>query len=205
MKDFWDKRYEEKGYVYGSSPNEYYKTKIDSLKPGKVLFPAEGEGRNAVYSATKGWEVTACDWSKSGKDKAMNLAAKEGVNLEYNVCSIEEFNAPKKSFDLLVLIYAHFPADLRSKFHKHLWSMVKPGGHLILEAFSKRHIEYSEKNPQAGGPKNKEMLFTEELVKEDFKNLEILELEETIIHLKEGRYHVGESAVIRAFGVKSSN
>ena len=77
MKEFWEIRYAEKQYAYGENPNVYFKEQLDKLKPGKILLPAEGEGRNAVYAAKQGWEVMAFDLSSEGKNKAEKLAAKK--------------------------------------------------------------------------------------------------------------------------------
>ena len=62
MKEFWNERYSQEAYAYGTEPNAFFKSRIDQLSPGKLLLPAEGEGRNAVYAATKGFEVSAYDW-----------------------------------------------------------------------------------------------------------------------------------------------
>ena len=76
MKEFWDERYAEPDYVYGKAPNKYFKEKLDEIQRGKILFPAEGEGRNAVYAAKKGWRVSAFDISEKGKEKALNMTNK---------------------------------------------------------------------------------------------------------------------------------
>ena len=73
MQDFWNKRYKQKEYAYGEQPNRFFKEQIQNLSPGKALFPAEGEGRNAVYAAQLGWEVEAFDISEEGKNKANNF------------------------------------------------------------------------------------------------------------------------------------
>ena len=91
MKEFWNERYAEKEYVYGKAPNKYFKEKIDEIKPGKILFPAEGEGRNAIYAASKDWEVSAFDISEKGKEKALKLSEEEGVHIDYKVGKLHAF------------------------------------------------------------------------------------------------------------------
>ncbi len=204
MKEFWNERYSAPEYAYGIAPNEFFARELASLKPGKILFPGEGEGRNAVYAAESGWEVSAFDLSESGKKKADQLAASKGVNLEYRVGNLTEISYPTESFDALVLIFAHFPASLREGFHRKLYSFLKPGGILILEGFSKDHLKFSSVNPLAGGPKDPSMLFSEEELRSDFKEMEILSLEEKEVELKEGLYHSGKSAVIRLVARKVS-
>ena len=200
--DFWNNRYGEDSYAYGITPNLFFSAELEKLAPGKVLFPAEGEGRNAVFAASLGWDVVAFDSSEAGKKKALKLAAVKGVQINYNVVSLSEFVADPESFDALVLIYAHFPSDLREIFHRKLSRLVKPGGRLILEGFSKEHLKYSSVNVSAGGPKDLSMLFSLEELTSDFSDFDFQLLEEKNIHLNEGRYHAGEAAVLRLHGIK---
>lgn len=197
MKEFWDTRYAAEEYVYGKEPNRFFQSKLLDLKPGKALFPAEGEGRNAVFAAENGWEVYAFDISESAKKKAEKLALERGVKINYSVGTLDQMNFEQESFDLLVLIFAHFPNEIRYALHQGLLGLLKPGGTLILEAFSKEHLEYNSINPKAGGPRDASMLFSKEELDRDFGNLEWLYFEKTVTEMKEGEYHVGLSSVIR--------
>lgn len=197
MKEFWNERYSAPEYAYGTAPNEFFAGALAGLKLGKILFPAEREGRNAVYAAEAGWEVSAFDLSEEGKKKADQLAASRGVSMDYQVGNLSKMSYPAESFDVLALIFAHFPASLRESFHRKLFTFLKPGGVLILEGFSKDHLKFSSVNPLAGGPKDPSMLFSEEELRSDFKEMEILNLEEKEVELEEGLYHSGKSAVIR--------
>jgi len=202
MKEFWNSRYQETDYAYGTEPNEFFKERIKGIVPGKALFPAEGEGRNAVYAAQLGWEVTAFDFSEAAKEKALKLAFEKEVELNYQVATFEEFKAGENSFDLLVLIFAHFPPVKRKDYHQKLIRFLKPGGYLILEAFSKAHIQFNSVNEKAGGPKDPDLLFSEEELLEDFSELEILHLVTLEQELSEGNYHVGKSSVIQLVAKK---
>ena len=202
MVEFWNERYKESDYAYGERPNEFFKNQLEKLSPGKILLPADGEGRNAVFAAKKGWEVVAFDQSISGKEKALQLADKENVIIDFQIDDLNHFNYPEESFDAVAMIYVHMPKEMRTKVHQKLCSLLKPGGTLILEGFSKEHLAYSAKNPQAGGPKAIDLLFSHEELTADFCDLKIEFLEETITHLNEGNYHVGESAVIRMIAKK---
>lgn len=203
MKEFWNNRYQEKEYAYGLEPNLFFKSELIKLIPGKALFPAEGEGRNAVFAAKSGWEVTAFDISEAGRNKAIQWAEKNQVHLDYQVASLEEFNSEADSFDLLVLIFAHFPPSVRKIYHQKLASFLKPGGVLILEAFSKKHSEFNSVNEKSGGPKDPAMLFSKEELLKDFEGFSIRILEESVVELEEGLYHVGKSSVIRIVAVKN--
>jgi ubiquinone/menaquinone biosynthesis C-methylase UbiE len=203
MKEMWDKRYAEEGYAYGKEPNKFLEEQLAKIPAeGKALFAAEGEGRNAVHAAKLGWEVTAFDLSESGKTKALLLAEQENVSLNYFVENLQNLDFKPNEFDLLVLIYAHFPAELKSEFHKKLTNYVKPGGYVVFEAFSKKHIEYNSVNPKAGGPKDVAMLFSVEEVSNDLRDFEIIQLQEKVVDLNEGKYHIGKSSVIQFVGRK---
>ena len=205
MKDFWNARYQAEAYAYGVCPSVFFSEEIRKWNPGKALFPAEGEGRNAVFAATLGWEVSAFDLSESGRDKALQLAAQNGVGIDYSVAALEEFDATKESFDALVLVYAHFPASNRKAFHEKLAGYLKPGGLLLVEGFSKQHLHYQAVNDKAGGPKDPSMLFSKEELLQDFKGFDCQLFQEDVVQLNEGLYHVGESAVVRMVAVKETS
>ncbi len=201
MKSFWEQRYGQKEYAYGTEPNQYFKEALDTLTPGKILMAAEGEGRNAVYAATQGWEVVAYDWSENAQRKAHKLASKYVVQIEYHLASLNELHFQEHTFDALALIYVHFPEQIRLQNHQKLYQWLKPGGHLIIEAFSKSHLSFSKKNPAVGGPKELSQLYSLDVGK-DFENRSIIKLTEDKIQLNEGIYHQGQAQVIRLFASK---
>lgn len=203
MKDFWDKRYAVKEMAYGKNPNIFFASQLQKLPIGKILLPAEGEGRNAVYSAKMGWEVSAFDISKEGKQKAKVFAWNNKVKIDYCIGGFEDIQYENNYFDCIGLIYAHFPSHLKSGYHKILDTYLKKGGLIILEGFSKSHLKLNLENSKVGGPKNVEMLYSKEEIKNDFINYEILELSEKEINLSEGVYHNGKSSVIRFVGRKN--
>ena len=202
MKEFWNERYAERKMAYGEKPNVFFAEQLKQLKRGQILLPAEGEGRNAIHSAKEGWNVSAFDISEEGKQKADALAESNNVKIDYLVGGVNEMKYKKESFDCIGLIFAHFPTQLKSEYHKILDTYLRKDGIVILEAFSKSHLKYNAENPNAGGPKNKDMLFSIEEIKKDFSNYEITELSEKVILLKEGEYHNGKSSVIRFVGRK---
>jgi hypothetical protein len=200
--DRWNERFSNAEFVYGELPNEYFREKIDPLPVGRILLPAEGEGRNGVYAARLGWQVSAFDISDQGKSKALTLAEKNNVTLDYQVGELHTLTYTPAQFDALALIYAHFPADIKSGMHKTLNEYLRPGGMLIFEAFSKNHLRYNSNNESVGGPKESGMLFSKEELLSDFPNYEVLSLEEKVIDLKEGPFHSGTGSVIRFVGRK---
>lgn len=200
--NFWDERYAQEEYIYGKEPNAFLKEVLPTLTTGSILFPAEGEGRNAVFAAMKGWEVSAFDISSEGKKKALALAEQHGTHIDYQVSNLEDVNYPIQSFDALALVFAHFPESNRKDYHRKLVTYIKPNGTLIIEGFSKNHSRFQASNPQAGGPKDLSMLYDLETLKSDFEDFEFLEAYETEVKLSEGEHHVGLSSVVRIVAVK---
>ncbi|WP_166960733.1 class I SAM-dependent methyltransferase [Yeosuana marina] len=203
MENFWDMRFKQDAYVYGTQPNAFFKEAIDRYKPtGKLLLPAEGEGRNATYAAKKGLNVYAFDTSIEGKNKAMKLAERNNVSINYEVGDFFNLELLNETFDAAALIFAHFSLDILQDYHKKVVELLKPNGLIIIEAFSKNHIEFQKVNPLAGGPKNIDMLFSKETIARDFPNFEILKLDEIEDTLKEGEFHNGKAKLIRFIGRK---
>lgn len=198
----WNERYSNDEFAYGTQPNNYLKDQLQKLETGSVLFPAEGEGRNAVFAAQLGWNVSAFDISAEGKNKALQLAENNNVEIDYQVGELQNLNFQKEQFDVIALIYAHFPADIKSSIHKMLDTYLRKGGYIIFEAFSKKHLDLVLKNEKVGGPKDIESLFSIDEIKSDFPEYDIIELVETEIELNEGIFHNGTGSVIRFLGKK---
>jgi SAM-dependent methyltransferase len=202
MNQKWDERYKDNEFAYGTEPNVFFKEWLLKFEPGKILMPADGEGRNGVFAAQLNWNVISFDLSAEGQQKALKLAKENNVSLDYIVGDLEQLEFEKNSFDAIGLIYAHFSAETKSKLHKKLNDYLKPGGIVIFEAFSKRHLDLKKANPKVGGPDNSNDLFSIAEILADFEKFEILYLEEEEIILNEGKFHVGTGSVIRFVGKK---
>jgi SAM-dependent methyltransferase len=198
----WNDRYSAEEFAYGTAPNNYLKESLEKQDIGTILFPAEGEGRNAVFAAKLGWNVSAFDISSEGRNKALKLAESENVILDYQIGELETLHYQPEQFDAIALIYAHFPAEIKSAIHKTLDQYLRKGGCIIFEAFSKKHLDYLAINDKVGGPKDIASLFSIEEIKSDFPNYEIITLEEKEIELNEGLFHNGKGSVIRFIGKK---
>ncbi|HOI31191.1 MAG: class I SAM-dependent methyltransferase [Bacteroidales bacterium] len=197
MQLFWDERFSGEAYIYGETPNEFFKSTLQNLPAGKLLLPGEGEGRNAVWAATAGWEVVAVDYSSSGKAKALKLAQKNQVHLDYRIEDLSVLKFPEKSFDVIALIFVHLPVGVRKQVHQELVRMLKPNGLVIMEAFHKDQLQYN-----SGGPKNAEMNYDSAMIKSDFDTLQIKQLTELHANLNEGKWHYGKAALVRFIGQK---
>ncbi|WP_317045797.1 class I SAM-dependent methyltransferase [Brumimicrobium salinarum] len=153
MREFWDNRYADVDFAYGEAPNEYFKEQLFKLTPGKILLPGDGEGRNSVCAARSGWEVDAFDISREGKKKADQLAEKHKLSINYQVGALEDLTYPPNTFDVIALIFTHFDPKIRAQYRKEFIRLLKPGGLIISESFSKKHLALNSKNPKVGGPK----------------------------------------------------
>ncbi len=197
MKEFWNNRYAENEYAYGVEPNQFLKENLHLLTKGKILFVAEGEGRNAVFAAQNGYDVYAFDYSESAKDKALRLAKEKKVTINYNVFDVLQCSYPNDFFDAVVFIFAHFPSEIRKKAHQRIQSFLKPNGKILFEAFTKEQLNY-----ESGGPKEITMLFSEKEIKDEFSEVSFDFINTEIIKLNEGPYHQGKGAVIRFLATK---
>lgn len=197
---FWNNRYQTAEYVYGTKPNAYFKKFIDAIACGKLLLPGEGEGRNAVYAAMKGWHVDACDFAANGREKALILAAQHQVEINYDMVNIisEHFPYKTDNYDAAFLGYTHVPQKDQLTLLLHVTKALKLGGYLGMEVFHRQQLAYA-----SGGPKDSDMLFTlgglEAFLMHQF-NVHALGLH--IIYLNESVGHNGKAAVIRLFAQK---
>ena len=201
--NLWNTRFSEPGYAYGETPNVYLVEQLEGLAPGTILFGAEGEGRNAVYAAGRGWTVAACDISEAGRNKARQLARKNGVEIDYRVGELPELGFQPAQFDVVALIYAHFPPRVRREYHRLLDTYLKPGGKIIFEGFGERHLAYRERDPKIGGPWDGRLLFSEAELRWDFADYTVEELGEQERELHQGKYHNGVGSVLRFVGKKN--
>ena len=197
MPTFWNQRFASEEYIYGTEPNAYFKQVIDGLKPGRLLLPGAGEGRDAMYAATLGWEVHAFDQSTEGRRKALLLAGMKNVHITYEIADAAHFACRGELYDLVALVFIHFEPVLRERFHRQLINCLQPGGLLLAEAFHKKQLGNS-----SGGPKDPDMLVTAEMLASDFSGLAILENHEMQIVLNEGTHHIGPAEVVRFLGHK---
>jgi 2-polyprenyl-3-methyl-5-hydroxy-6-metoxy-1,4-benzoquinol methylase len=197
MSKFWDDRYSDKEYVYGILPNDFFKEQLDKLKPGRLLQLGEGEGRNAVYAAKKGWQVDAVDSSEPARVKALDLAKKYDVSINYRIQSLKDFKPEQSAYDAVGIIFVHMEYELSRIVHSYAIEALKPGGKIILQVFDKEQLGRT-----SGGPKTLEQLYTLSDIKNNFKSLGTEILERKTISLSEGKFHSGEGIVISYTGKK---
>lgn len=197
-RSFWETRYAEAGFAYGTEPNAFLVSRQARFQPGqKVLLIGEGEGRNGVWLASQGLQVTAVDQSQTGLAKAREMASQAGVTLKTICADLTQWQWPVDEYDFVVSIFVHFKPEARRAIHRACLGALKPGGTILLEGFRPEQIAYP-----SGGPPLPEMLFSESLLREDFAGAEIELLESLEIRLSEGKYHQGTAAVLRLIATR---
>lgn len=193
----WDERYTGEEYFFGTEPNDFLAEVADRVPRGDVLCLADGEGRNGVYLATLGNHVTSIDASSVALDKANKLAAAKGTSLTTIHADLAEYDLGEDRWDCIVCIFFHMQPEFRRTMHARVARALKPGGYLILEAYTPEQLKF-----RTGGPPVAEMLQTLETLQEDFPDLEFVQAEEKEREVHEGKGHAGHSSVVQLLARK---
>lgn len=195
----WDVRYASRDTLYGHAPNAFFAATLATLPPGTLLLPCDGEGRNAIAAAQAGWDVEAFDGSTVAIDRLHTRAAAAGVAPRASVADAFAFTPSLPSFSCVALIFAHFPPEARTAFHRRAASWVAPGGTLLLEAFHPDQTAHT-----SGGPRDPSWLLTCDLLHADLAGtgLHIESCTATTTVLDEGPLHQGTAAVVRLIATR---
>ena len=189
----WDERYQTPEYIFGDQPCQWLVMNQFRLpRSGDALALGDGEGRNGVFLAELGLQVTAVDLSGVGLSKARDLAAKRGVSIQTVRADLQNYAINPESQDLIVSIYCHLSDAIRKLVHERAEVALKPGGLFILEAFHHSQLKY-----QSGGPKTTDLLYDLDGLIGDFQSLQILEAFDGLCHLEEGTRHSGIGHIVR--------
>ena len=205
MMNFWDQQFSTPDYKYGTEANEFLREQAYRLAPAsQVLLPGDGEGRNSVWLAHQGHQVTAVDNSAVGLDKAQKLATQHGVHLAVVLADLAQWQAEPASFDAVVLTYVHLPLSIRAQVHQRLAQALRPGGWFILEAFHPRQIGF-----KSGGPRQEIMLYDLAKIRADLAAIPPVPLTEVLawegqVLLDEGLGHQGPAFVTRYVAQRQS-
>jgi SAM-dependent methyltransferase len=197
-KELWNERYAAtEEYIYGTAPNLFFEEAVRRLKPTRVLLPAEGEGRNGVFAASTGCDVFAFDQSEAAMQKALKLAKSQNLRIDYRIADLAAADYPDQSFDMIAFIYIHLPERIRTQTFNSLLRFLRPGGYVVLEAFTKKHFGNTK-----SGPKTIDLLYEPTDIQNDFADLEVIEFYETRIEIDEGPLHQGPAEIVRLLGRK---
>jgi SAM-dependent methyltransferase len=167
-REHWDERYATEELIWKAEPNRFLVEELDALAPGTALDVACGEGRNAVWLASKGWRVTGVDFSRAGLAKAQRLATDRGVEVTWVEADVVEWQPPTASFDLVVVMYLHLPAEQRHRALAHAAAALAPGGVLLVVGHDTSNLLKG-----TGGPQDPAVLFGPEEIVEDLSGLQI--------------------------------
>jgi SAM-dependent methyltransferase len=193
----WDKRFSQPGYAYGKDPNGFLVSVSDQIPAGKVLSLAEGEGRNAVYLAGLGYQVTAVDASTVGLAKAEALAEERGVTIETLTADLADLEIEPGEWQAIISIFCHLPPLARAALHEQVLRGLAPGGIFVLEGFTPCQLEH-----RTGGPKDRELLMELEIVRQELPGLRFEVAREIEREVVEGKYHGGTASVLQILAVK---
>ena len=190
---FWDSRYAEETYLFGTEPNAFLAREAWRLQPGwHALAVADGEGRNGVWLAERGLGVTSIDVSPRGTQKARALAEARGVELDIRTIDVTAFDMGEAAFDAVVAIFIQFaPPGTREELFARMIRALKPGGLLFLQGYRPEQVDYG-----TGGPPDRAHMYTMELLHGQFGQLEWLHSASYDAPVREGRGHDGMSALI---------
>ncbi|MEM9073028.1 MAG: class I SAM-dependent methyltransferase [Myxococcota bacterium] len=195
--NFWDERYAAQQHVYGTEPNDFLRTSHSAIPAGPVLSLGEGEGRNAVFLATKGHEVTAVDSSSVGLRKAAALAAQRGVSLTTVHADLQHYHLGEARWSGIVSVFVPLPSDLRRSVYRRAVRALAPGGAFVLESYTPAQIGNG-----TGGGKDPDTMVTANVLRLELDGLTFEYLEELERDVFEGVFHIGRSAVVQLIARK---
>lgn len=187
---YWDARFNEAGFAYGEAPNEFLRAACEDIPTGDALSLCEGEGRNAVYLALRGFRVTAVDFSAVGLAKAEALATRHGVTITTVLADLADFDLGEQRWDLVTAIFAQPASSTRQRLYRSLQQSLRPGGAFILEAKVEAQATANDRYPGAA-------ILTQEIAP-----LSIALAREQSHELNEGRYHVGLHDTVQILAFK---
>ena len=193
----WDQRYAGDAYLYGTEPNDLVRAEAHRIPKGRVVCLAEGEGRNAVYLAGLGHDVTAVDQSPVGLAKAERLARERGVSLRTVAADLADYERGEAAWDGIVATWAHVPPAIRARLLAAIPRALRPGGVLIYEAYRPAQIALG-----TGGPKDPSLLPTLPELTAALGALDLVLARDTDREVREGAGHGGTSATVQVVGVR---
>ena len=195
----WDQLYNMTQYAYGKQANDFLQENLALLPRGEVLSLAEGEGRNAVFLAQQGFDVTAVDASKVGSEKGRRLALEMGVDVNFITADVTRFEMGEQQWDAVISIFFPLPPDEREHLYRKITDALKPGGILLIEAYRPEQI-----HNDTGGGNQPEFMQNAATLKKEIPYLQFEQLIERQRNIIEGVYHTGLGEVVQAIVRKPS-
>ena len=193
----WDSRYSNEQYIFGTEPNDFLASVISQIPMGRVLCLGDGEGRNGVFLAQHGYDVTSLDHSQVGLAKTQRLAAQRGVSITTLYADLNDYVIEPEAWSAIVSIFLHLPQPLRTQVHHAAVAGLAHGGVLVLEAYTPKQIEY-----RTGGPPDVDVMMKLDDLRHEFAGLDFVIAQETEREIREGAQHHGKSAVVQLLGIR---
>lgn len=193
MSNSWHERFSVEEYVYGKEPNAFVVEAARNLPIGKVLCIAEGEGRNAVYLASLGHDVTAWDYAQAGLDKTQQLANEHGVTVKTELHDLADVEWKLEQWDTIVHIFGHLPPDVMERTMTGVQQSLKVGGYYVSELYTKEQLRYG-----TGGPRDAAMLADPVGILQRFEGYYIKHFHVGEVTREEGQLHTGQAHVVQS-------
>ncbi|WP_317972921.1 class I SAM-dependent methyltransferase [Paenibacillus sp. CCS19] len=198
MKKEWNERFGSTDYIYGVQPNAFIKDHSSRLTGTRIVAFAEGEGRNAVYLAAQGYDVTAWDYADNGLKKTEQLAERSGVKVRTELVDLIHDPVVPGAYDGAIMVFGHFPKESQHTVLEKLIAVVKPGGTVMVEVYSEEQLRY-----KTGGPKSSDMLYRAQ-------DMLAWARQHQVVHFfygeqirEEGKLHTGAGHVIQVILIKT--
>ena len=189
-RDVWNTRYAERDLIWSAEPNRFLVAEVSDMPPGRAIDIGAGEGRNALWLAEQGWEVTAVDFSNVAIDKGRRIAEHRGLDLDWVVADLRDYVPPERSFDLVIEFYIQVPSPLRQEIWRRAAAAVASGGTLLVVGHDLTNLEHGY-----GGPQNPAALFTPADVVDAIEGLDVIKAERVDRRVGE---HIAIDALVRA-------
>jgi SAM-dependent methyltransferase len=155
QKEKWNARYREKEPHAHDEPSAHLKETLRDLSPGRALDLAAGDGRNALWLAGQGWEVSAVDFSEEAVQRGLELAKERGVSVDWRVADLLDYVPLSAAYDLVCIFYLHIPFNEFEQVLRKAAEALRPGGTLLTVGHDRRNLTEG-----SGGPQNPEILYT---------------------------------------------
>ena len=145
----WNDRYRDAELVWSAGPNQFVESICRGLRPGRAIDLAAGEGRNAIWLAEQGWDVTAVDFSEVAIDKARRIAERRGVAITAETVDLSSYEPTPGAYDLVVIAYLQLPDDRLTPILRRAATAVAPGGMFLMVNHDRDNLEHGHGGPQS--------------------------------------------------------
>ena len=191
-REDWDARYAGVTNRWSAKPNRFLVSEVGNLEPGRALDLACGEGQNAIWLATLGWDVVGVDYSEIAVSKARERATQEGAEVDFVCADLVEYEPAREAFDLVVILYLHIPSTQRASVHAKASAALAAGGTFLLLGHDLANL-----TDGVGGPSDPDILYAADEIAAELPGLEI-EKATTVLRDVAGEERDAIDTIVRA-------